>query len=297
MTSSLGNEQIPIVLPSADSSALLSARGVQLLRRLREWAESMGPDFAPQVTEAAALALAASAPWSTADELVPPAKVGLWMQVADDRFDRASLEYRDVPALAQRCIHLAHGAGHDPADTLERALADVTSSLSDCRLHAALAPLWAQRFSLMMRAWCFEWSALRALAEGGAPIELDTYLQHHHSFGLGPICVAWWMSTGEPDLTAHLDILLPAVDAMELAVRLANDLRTADREHHYGGSVNALLLGADQQDIDTLINRQLQHCHVLLRPLTDKGLRTAIALGRMADWLVTFYRVTDARLP
>ncbi|WP_042381771.1 terpene synthase family protein [Streptacidiphilus melanogenes] len=276
-------------------SALLGARVIQLLRRLNGWSASLDCEFTPQVAEMAALALTCAAPESHPRELLPAAVNVVWAQTVDDRFDVDAKSADDVERLIARCRAVARGAAPDPGDAVEAALASLVGRLSATALAPALMPVWLRRLDLMMDACRFEWLLGRAGVEAERPT-LEEYLAHHHSVGFGTICVAWWMSTGGPELPGRLDALLAAADEMECAVRLANDRRTAPRESAVEGcAANATALGADAVWLDERIHAYLDAGHALLRPL-EATLPQARQLGRVADWLVGLYGVTEARL-
>ena len=290
-----GSESRARTVPVADS-ALLGARVIQLLRGLRAWSATLGSDFVPQVAEMAALSLASAAPASPPERLLPAAMSVVWAQTVDDRFDVTARTQQDVDQLVRRCREVAAGGTPAAEDPMEQALASLAAALRECPQGPALGDLWLRRLDLMLDSCRFEWTAGRTLALTGEAPTLERYLSHHHSVGFGMICVAWWMSCAGPEIHEHLDTLLAAVDQLERAVRLANDQQTAHRENSTEATgLNAAALGASREWIEQRLEHHLTAGHELLRPL-ERRLPQAVELGRVADWLVGLYRVTEARL-
>jgi hypothetical protein len=220
----------------------------------------------------------------------------VWMQVADDHVDRFTHDQAEFDGLIQRWRSVSAGARPTPGDPLERGLADLVRRLRTAPRYPSLFPVWRRSFGRMLDAWVFEQTTATRLARGEPAPSLESYLAHHHSFGLRPIVLAWWVTAGGDDLPDALEVLLAALDEIETAVRLANDLVMADRARTEPGSVDALLLGADATWVGARATEHLRRGHDLLAPLIGTGSPTGEALGRIGEWLVTFYLLTDARL-
>lgn len=284
--------------PPAAVCGTISALAVQLIEGLRSWCRAQGDEFRPYCVEATALCLAFSAPWSTAGELLVPATVSLWMTDADDRFDTRIATAAEAGEFARRCGAIAagcrggRGGRVHSADPLERSLAAIVGRLSELPGYAGLSAFWHERFQEAMAAQVFEWQ----VSHGRVAPSLEEYLGQGDSFLLGPICAAWWMSSAEAGLPGWLDTLRAAQQEASAAGRLANDLATVTRERAEGCRANALLLGAAPAWVRQRIGQHVARCHELLRPLTESGVRPAIALGRLTDWIAAFYQVTDARI-
>ncbi|GAA0241651.1 terpene synthase family protein [Cryptosporangium japonicum] len=285
-------------LATTADSARTAVRVVRLLRALRRWAAGIDPRFAAavEIDEVSAMVLVEAGPRALTGELLAPAMTAVWMQVADDHVDRVTHDQPEFDAVIRRWRSVAAGAGPTPGDPLEAALADLVRRLRTSPRYPSLFPLWRRSFGRMLDAWVFEQTTATRLARGEPAPGLDAYLAQHHSFGLRPIVLAWWVTAGGDDLPDALDVLLAALDEIELAVRLANDLLMADRERTEPGSVDAVLLGADAAWIGASASEHLRRGHDLLEPLLANGSPTGEALGRIGEWLVTFYLMTDARL-
>lgn len=285
-------------LPATADSARTAVRVVRLLRALRAWATAVDPRFAEavEIDEVSAMVLVDAGPDASTGELLAPATTAVWMQVADDHVDRFTHDQVEFDGLIQRWRMVAAGAVPTPGDPLETALADLVRRLRTSARYPSLFPLWRQGFGRMLDAWSFEQSTATRLARGEPAPSVEAYLAHHHSFGLRPIVLAWWVAAGGDDLPDALGVLLAALDEFETAVRLANDLLMAGRERTEPGSVDALLLGADAAWVRGRATEHLRRGQDLLEPLIRSGSPTGRALDRVGEWLVTFYLLTDARL-
>ena len=271
------------------------ARVIGLLRLLRGWTGGFGPGFVPEVAEMAALALTSAAPDAPAAVLLPPAMQVVWAQAIDDRFDVAATSLAEVNRIVSRCQLVARGAMPDPEVATEVALASLTGTLSQCAGWGPLRAVWLDRLDRMLAACRFEWLAGQQLSDTGAGPGVDAYLAQHHSVGAGPVCLAWWMSAADPRVLSHLDLLLAAADELEIAIRLANDQCSADREtQHERHGVNALALGATGDWIEQRIQHHLAAGRDLLAPLSGT-LPAAREMAWIAGWLVGLYRLTEAR--
>ncbi|MEV7729677.1 hypothetical protein AB0P15_33935 [Streptomyces sp. NPDC087917] len=287
-----GERLAPLV--AVADSALLGARTIQLLRRLDAWTASLDTPVRPQVAEMAALALASAAPESTAGELLTAAMSVVWAQVTDDGFDVNARTIDDVEDLIEGCRQAARGGAPRPGQPGEQMLSSLAAHLRSTDPEPELEQLWLRRLDRMLEGCRFEWTTAHAHAAGGAPTTLPEYLAHHHSVGFTTICAAWWTSGGQI-LLPHLDRLSDAADHFETAIRLANDQRTSHREQLEGSAINAALLGADAAWIHHQIRAHLDAGHTLITELAAT-LPQARHLGRVANWLVGLYQITEPRL-
>lgn len=176
------------------------------------------------------------------------ADVFLFIFALDDLIDEGGLsdeevelrldQYRACAALAPR-PEIAF-------DPVARCLRGLAERLRRARLGAALFPAWVRRVEDMLEGMRFERRVAAALRAGAPAPTLERYLEHgRHSVAIAFFAMSAWMLIGEAAAPGALPLLERAERHLSLAARLANDLRSHERELGEG-AINALsIVGPD----------------------------------------------------
>lgn len=266
------------------------ARATRLMCEVRSWAAAQ--NLRSNVIEATVLSLALCSPPPFVPALGPAAHTAVWVTALDDVFDGDEAVFDHASCDSATFVPAAFGAAESRIDdSLLLALRDIVGDLARQPRWPTFAEVWWQHIHATVDAFVWE----RQLRYTDDPVSLEDYLAHSASFALGPVIVAWWAIIGEADIADRLTTLLNALEHAQLALRLANDLATADRERAEGCRANAVLLGARPREIDDLIDRHTAACHRLLRPLSPHP--AAVSLGRLLDFDLGWYRTSDTRSP
>ena len=125
---------------------------------------------------------------------------------------------------------------------------------------------------------------------------MDEYLDHADSISLWLVNLPRWVAYGGRDLPAHRDVLVSAVDDLSVAVRLANDLATIDRERNEPGQNNILMYdGVSQAWVRQRLTDRLASMWRRLAPLLADEFLPAVGVVRLSEWAMGSYRGADLR--
>lgn len=275
--------------------AAIRALASALAEDLHRWAGGYGNAFDPCRFDAISLTAAYASPWLDPGRLRAVTRTAIWICAVDDAIDERLTGAAGVSGLVRAYQAVAAGAAPDPADPLALSLAEIRAELGAMPLFRELAPLWRAACQRMLEGMRFEWETGRAVAAGEPPPPLSLYMRHgRYSIGVPWYVLAFWMAAGEPDLPAHLDRLLPALCHAAAAVRLANDLRTCERERREG-NLNALMLGVNPERAQRRLSWHLERCQGWLQRVTVGPVASALALARLTRFTTDFYAVADYR--
>ncbi|MEU1590485.1 terpene synthase family protein [Micromonospora sp. NPDC005710] len=273
----------------------LAAKGHRDLQRCVAAYPSLFP--APPVDGAMLGSLAAStaflAPWCTAHQLRVATRASLWVTAEDWQIDSVAMSMESVNATVSSCVAVADGAAPAADDPLGRFLAEIRTELATVPAFADLRVLWRDEVSNMLtadaREW--EWRAARAAGETQVPT-LAEYIANADNYGATFVNVSHWIATGAEDTLTHLPALIAASREVQQVIRLVNDLASYDRDLA-SGDLNALLLGADRDDIDRLVAEGSERCRSLLEALEGTCPREAAYLARELGFTGGFYHGAD----
>jgi hypothetical protein len=220
---------------SAKTSAALHRWAVRypLMRRVR-----VGP---------LSLSVAAGAPFASVEALISTARLSLWVFTLDDLFDEEGLPHAELIERAERYRALARSeipclAG----DNMATALCEVRDDLASYPLFGPLGVEWANALCGTIDGMVheYEWRlAYRDVAD--APALLPSYDEYvatgRYSIGGPPHIWAAVITSDDPSTPAHLDQLGAMEKLASTCVRLANDLRSYQKEIDEG-KINTLVI-------------------------------------------------------
>jgi hypothetical protein len=281
--------------PSAEDCAPIALLALGILADLRAWAGE-GPR-ALQATPMEALAMSAAtiSPWRGADQLRLPARMYVWAYALDDHVEQNVRSLDELDDLFGRCNAIVQGGDRDDGHPLLTALSGWQAELARYPLYPRLAVLWAERFAEALRGERYDWIAGRARDAGEGPSDPEEYLRHAAS------CNTWithfprWVTSDRDDLLDGLAVLDAALQEMEVAVRLANDLATFRRERSEPGQNNILMYDTSPEWVRGELARRSAAARRLLDPPAASGFPPAVELLRLLDWSVAFYLRGDLR--
>jgi hypothetical protein len=226
------------------------ARSSRLSEELRKWVAErpnlkMRAARVPQLslTLAAATAhLDGLSEEELAQRLLPAACLSMWLFAVDDWLDEF-VESANVmlPKLEQYLSLLkeSNGRGGDVEteepllealrDIRDRLKVDVQKKPRPCfeRLHSDLFQSLRNVLGGMRRE--YEWNSK---LHASSPPSFDEYLEEagRHSIGVLPVYLCVLITLGDDSLWPHLDRLLKKGNQAAICIRLANDLRSYERE-------------------------------------------------------------------
>lgn len=202
-----------------------------LIRRVRVWP--------------LALSVSAASPFSSLDALISTTRLSLWVFTLDDLFDEERAPEKELLRRAERYRAVALGEPVAPSrDSLATALRDVREDLATYPLFGSLGHEWENALAGTIHGMVTEYHwRLRHRSEGASALpSYEDYIENGlYSIGGPPHVWAALITTGDPSTPYHLDHLRLMERAACTAIRLANDLRSYQKEIDEG-NVNALVL-------------------------------------------------------
>jgi hypothetical protein len=245
---------------------------------------------------ALALMIARSGPWLPAADLAVLADIVLFIFAADDLADEGDLPLED---LAHRLDQYAAClAGHDCPelryDPIARLASSIAARLAAAPLGAALWDAWSARASEFLASMITEKLLSAALASGRS-VDLETYLDAgRQTVGVAVVSTAAWMLIGEPAMASAFPELRTAERHLSCAARLANDLRSQEREREEGSANAVFVVGPGG---DAFLRRMLAEELALGRSQLSRrpagADRSAAFLSQFVDFVISLYATHD----
>ncbi|WP_225413169.1 terpene synthase family protein [Stigmatella hybrida] len=198
------------------------------------------------------LTLAASAPFLSARELLPTGRLFLWLFAVDDLCDeRPHAEEAASPltlcARFEQAMSVLETPGAPCAseDPLHQAMRDIREGLTSLPLFSALRTSLLNALRDFLRGMQLEvaWSHLYRQSPPGPAPSLQEYLEKAACFTTGtlPIYLGVLMATRDEAILPRLPHFMGLGHEAAVSIRLANDLRTYEKELAEG-KLNALIL-------------------------------------------------------
>ncbi len=282
-------------LPSAAQCAPIAVLALRILHDLRGWAEEHPAILRAVPAEAMSLTAATVSPWRGAVELRPAARMCVWTYALDDHVEWNITGLDELDDLFSRCNAVVRTGQRDDSQPLVSALSAWQHELVGQPLYPALSELWIEKFDRALRGMRYDWLAGRAREDGHDPTDVQEYLAHANSVLVWMTHFPRWITYGRRDLLEQLDVLVPALDDVKVAVRLANDLATFSWERNQPGQNNILFYGASPDWVRAELARRTESAKRRLTPLAAACFGPAVELIRLLEWSVCFYSLTDFR--
>ncbi|MBI4317386.1 MAG: hypothetical protein HY675_02760 [Chloroflexi bacterium] len=207
------------------------ARRYPLIRRVRVWPLAMS--------------VAAAAPFSSVRAVVSSARVSLWVFTLDDVFDEELVQADELMRQAE-CYKaiVSNGLTVTMDDSLAAALCEVRDDLARYPLFGALGREWAAALcgtiDGMIRE--YEWGlSYRQRADFVLPSYEEYVANGLYSIGGPPHVWAALVTNDDPSTSRHVEHLRSMERIASTCVRLANDLKSCDKEVSEG-KINSLVI-------------------------------------------------------
>lgn len=271
--------------------------GMATLADLQRWIadELPGSEYLPLA--ALAMGEAAFAPWTTKEQLRLTGRMATWAYVLDDYVEREITELDQLDELFERLNTIVRTSRADNATPMLAALSRWQAEFSQLPDYPPLADLWAEMFDATLRGHRYDWVVGWARARGEDPdTSVEEYLEHHDSIALGQVHVPRWIVYGGSELPKHVDVLVPSLNDVSVAVRLANDLATISRERDQAGQNNLLMYDVSVEWVQDELANRMAAVRQRLAPLLADDYLPAVGLIRLAEWCVGFYAMQDLRV-
>lgn len=259
----------------------------ELSGALEEWVKRY-----PQLMRAVrvpqlSLTLAATASFLSVRELLPAARLSMWLFAVDDLCDEGSAEER-AQGAAERWSRLERGvalldepAGTGDGDPLLQSMRDIRDELGGFPLFAPLRASTVGFLREVLRAMQREdaWATrYRQSPQDPLPSSRDYLETGLHSVAVLPVYLSMLATMGDDSIPSHLPRLLEMGHEAALCIRLANDLRSYERELAEG-KLNSLVIL--QRELST--QQGLEPAAALERARAEVKARMAGALERCVE--------------
>jgi hypothetical protein len=257
------------------------------------------------------LAVVAAAPFDPLDALIATARVSLWVFALDDLFDEEGRSDGELVRRAREYRRITRGVARGGDDDLAVALTEVRDDLAGFPLFAILPEIWSGALIGTIDGMVREHYWRRHYRRSGdrALPTYATYLANgRYSIGGPPHIWSAVITTDDPTTANHLDALRPMEEIASRCVRLANDLRSAEKERAEG-TINSLdlvarsLTGGDPSErarhqragrvIRGEIDRGLAELSALHAQARTRTGRPETAIARIAHFVCEFYSQHD----
>lgn len=281
-------------LPSPALSSAMCARMLRTHRELTEWVSGYGDLVSDTLLEPLCLMHVFAAPWHTADQLRIHNRMAAWLFALDNAVESAP-SLAEVDEITRRCRRVIDGVAPDPGDAFARCLRDVWTELRAAPLWPELADQWSDLFGRTLDAVRAERRGRCDLDAGGPQPSIEDYIANCDNAEVRIAYFTYWIATGGDDLREHLDDLMPALWQAQVAIRWANDFRSAMRGDEESTVLNSFMLGVGPDEIQQHALRAADRCGELLEPLIAESVPEAVALDRMTRSVVAFYGICDYR--
>lgn len=276
----------------------------QVAERLDAW----GRDF-PVIRSVRfkplAIQLAASAPFCSVDALVTAGCGTLWIFAIDDAFDEELVPFDDMLVRSDVYRRMVFGddAEVDRSDPLAMVLHDVIRDLSKYELFEGLRGYWGSSVMGTVEGMIKE-CRWRERYKASMGTEVPTYeeyiLNGRYSIGGPPHFMTSIISIGDESSVAVIPELHERGLMASACIRLANDLRTYEKELAEG-NVNSVVLmqvlhGVDGAEARRMVKGNiesgLRECRVRNTVCTRSGVSERLILDT-AEFACEFYGAHD----
>lgn len=193
--------------------------------------------------------LAAAAPSCDVEELVSQMCAVLWVFAVDDVFDDPCSSDADIARMVSSVLPAVRGEpwGRRGAHALAVMAREVREDLTRYPTFDRLQVKWADVVSRMIDGMSLEraWQLDRRRGSAALPRYADYVGSGGHSVGAHASAWTSIITLGDASAAEHIDSLHDIVSASAVVVRLANDLRSHEKEV-LEGNVNSIVILSDR---------------------------------------------------
>ncbi|MGI5243035.1 terpene synthase family protein [Dactylosporangium sp. CA-139066] len=274
------------------AEAVAQAIGTDLCR----WGRAGGADVDLGLAMRLAGVVAAITPDLDVARLTVLARYTLWTFLVDDELDDTAADAAVLAGLAARLSRVARAApaGSGAPHVLETMLAELVESLRAASASPALLHRFSDALCVAIDTGVQHTVRAQAIRQrrAAAPTVVEYLSVAAHHVNYRSFAYALLILAGPDPASvagARTDM---ALTAAARAVRIANDLRSVDRDRA-AGRLNVMLLPPGAMDAAAL-ERQIDH-YVRLHDRLLRDVAEADVLRRSLRVAVGIYRVTDLR--
>jgi hypothetical protein len=221
-------------LPAAERHSVLD-RTAAVTAASERWLRDYPVVRRPSVTAAVALAATVGMPSLDDRGLTLLTRWWLWIFGIDDRFDDPAVPDAELVEWSDRFVDCVGGAPErDEPDLLLAALGSIRLDLARYPLSPRLGPAWRRAMSEVVAGMLVERRWHAGLAHGDLP-GYDGYLANAlRTISVRPYAMTACVLAGERAAAVDFDRLDPMIEAAARCFRLANDIRSDERERAEG---------------------------------------------------------------
>jgi Terpene synthase family 2, C-terminal metal binding len=254
-------------------------RALELTARVREevneWSKSFSVIDRRRIPAVSLVAAATTGSMCTVESLATLAETMLVIFALDDLIDSCERPDGELTARLARLKAIAAGqpAPEHLPGSLESAVAELEHRVRKSFAHSSLKQLWVHSWVHLIDQMLIEaaWKYQKPLAEL-SPEELpsyEDYMEYATTTIGGPMYVASLLVVlNDPSTVHHLPRLSQMGTEMSIAIRLANDLRSADKERV-------------ERKVNSLVILQTQAARGGMDDVAAQQFATRVATGRM----------------
>jgi len=219
----------------------------------------------------------------------------VWTYALDDHVERNITDLAELDDLFGRCEAVVRSGQDDYGHPLLSALSVLQRELTPFPLYPPLSELWAEKFSKALAGLRYDWIVGRARDQGNGPSDVQEYLSHADSVLAWMVHFPRWITDVHHELLDYLDTLVPALNEIVVAIRLANDLATFSWERTQSGQNNILMYDTSSDWVRAELARRAESVRRQLAPLVHQSFLPALELLRFLEWAISFYSLADFR--
>lgn len=225
--------------------------------------------------------------WQQDDPRLLTARLVLWIFGLDDLVDTPATPFAVVQARLALYRRIAVGM---PITT---DFDDLSVLLSNIRHALADRPLWSSLHLIWTTALTDLLDAMLAERSPAPPLSFTTYMERGTA-SIGTILDGWTVLLLLDDASAmtQLPQIQAALQAGAAAVRLANDLRTAEKEAGEG-KVNALTLLGSRAQVEAALTQAETDWHTTIAQVTTQTTRFEQCLTQTVETILAVYHRSD----
>lgn len=312
------NEEAAVRVPAASESLMNLAREIQ--EDLKRWAKPY-PSFDPGQFFGIALTSAAHLQEQSRSKRLTATLVSAWILTFDGLIDECRVPQSEWPGLLTAYKAIVRGDAAVPqssSDDLAPALHDIRQRLTTHSSFTGLSAHWYQSFDRMVDAIVWQRYTGRLLApEAGYAEELlpsyDALMERAlHSVGVPFYLTTCLILNDDSSVLERLPVLIEIAEECARAIRLANDLRTWEREEREQ-TINTVVvirraLMREHPDLSPeecrdralhiLKDREMAavaRTHTLLASSPESSSPVEAGIGRLVNHVTGFYALQDYR--
>ncbi len=224
--------------------------------------------------------------------------IPVWIFTIDDVIDRKLLSDEELDARLKSYEWIIT-QGLDASDVYGRVLKDLYDQLKERPLFHALREVWEEAYFRMIRGMLLE------ARETVRVPSYDEYLEHgSYSIGVPLYVVSTWILGSYEETLTHLEVLKKLMMLSAKSIRLANDMRTYEKEK-MEKNLNALVIMENTYESEgyapdaakalasAFVREELERYRTQFLELVDESVLPIRTLSNVTQFSLSFYDEHD----